>query len=183
MRKSSLRFVLAAFLLVGGGPALAQGAGAVSAPVKSAPTTTIIKAPPMQTGISGSTSSNSPQVCTPCDNGNNGNSGKTGYNGVYTNAYGYPQYPGPNVPLPAPGSYYANPYDYYDNYNPNNPYGYSQNSGYYNNGYYNSGYYNQSAPSGGYAPNGGYAPSGGYAPNGSNFPGFQGYNTNGGRAK
>lgn len=135
----------------------------------------------MQTGVSGPTTSTSSQVCTPCDSGNSGNSGNRGYNGVYTNAYGYPQYPGPNVPLPAPGSYYANPYDYYDNYNPNNPYGYYQNnSGYYNSGYYNSSYYNSSYYKSGYYNQGYYNPNGGYAPNtGSNYPGFQGYDSKG----
>ena len=175
MRKSTLRFVLATLFLAAAGPALAQvAAPGVPVPVRRAPTTTILKAPPMQTGVSGPTTSTSSQVCTPCDAGNSGDRGNSG---VYTNAYGYPRYPGPNVPLPAPGTYYANPYDYYDSYNPNNPYGYYQNnSGYYNNGYYNPGYYNQ----GYYTPNGGYAPNGG---NSTSYPGFQGYNTNGARAK
>lgn len=58
-------------------------------------------------------------------------------NGYY-NSYGYPQYPGPNAPLPTPGTYYANPYDPYNPYDPRNPYSphnpynpYGYGSGYY----------------------------------------------------
>ncbi len=76
-----------------------------------------------------------------------------------TNRAGYPVYPGPNVPLPAQGTYYANPYGYYNN--PYDPYiydnqGYSPGSN--NPGYYNGGSY--------YQPN----------PYGPTYPAFRGYN-------
>jgi hypothetical protein len=88
--------------------------------------------------------------------------------------YGYPQYPGPDAPLPTPGSYYANPYGYYDRNNPYNPYGYYQNNnGYYNPGYYNPGYYN-SGP-GGYYSNGYNGSPTGVPSYGDSYPPFQDY--------
>lgn len=161
MKKLSLALVLTA-MLASSAPVLAQRSDAVPPPRPSAPTTTtvVLKAPPLTPA-----GSNAPvsRECTPCDKG--------GRSSGYYNAAGYPQYPGPNAPLPAQGSYYANPYDYYDNYNPNNPYGYYQNGGYYNPGYYSSGY---SSGSPGYSTN----PSNSRPSNGSNsFPSFQGYET------
>jgi hypothetical protein len=107
-----------------------------------------------------------------CDNGGHRNHRSSAP--VYSNAHGFPEYPGPDVPLPAPGSYYANPHDYYDSYNPYNPYGYYQNGGFYNPGYYNSEF------NGGYY-NGGYQPT--QNPWGSGFPPFQGYSTGSGRTR
>lgn len=157
-------------------PVWAQGGGgarAVLPPVRRAPTTTILKAPPVvQTGLNGNAAPS--RECTPCDKGPG--SPTSGY----YNPYGFPQYPGPNAPLPPQGTYYANPYDYYDNYNPNNPYGYYQNGGFYNPGYYNSGYYSSGYSSGSpaYSP-GASGPS--TSSGSSSFPAFQGYNTGGRR--
>lgn len=88
------------------------------------------------------------------------------------NGAGYPIYPGPNVPLPAQGSYYANPYGYYNN--PYDPYNYSNqgynNGGYANPGYANPGYYNP----GNYNGSSNYQPSSN--PYGPTYPAFRGYN-------
>lgn len=117
---------------------------------------------------------------TPSTTPNNGNkSSETTKPGGDTTTYippGYtsdpsrrfPQYPGPNAPLPDPySSQYGN---YYDPYNPYNPYGYYNSQGMYNNSAspiingpgYGPNYYNSGLNTGTY---------------GDSYPGVESYNT------
>jgi hypothetical protein len=132
----------------------------------------------VQSGLNGN--GNSGSASSPSTGGAHCDSGdSSGYRSGYSSSYGpggFPVYPGPDAPLPPQGTYYANPYGYYNNNNPYNPYGYSQNTGYYDTGYYSGGYYNNGLNNNGYynsgpgfvAPNSGV--NGGFAP-------YQGYDT------
>lgn len=128
-------------------------------------------APAVTTGPTAQPSASNPGPVTPpssarprdCDSGDSG----------YSNygPGGFPVYPGPNAPLPPQGTYYANPYGYYNYNNPYNPYGYSNNTAPYDTGYYTNGLYSNGA--GGYWNGATVAPPS----NGPTFPSFQNYNS------
>lgn len=126
MRKTIVPLALCALILAASGPVLAQAPYSTrSVPGKNwrppapPPVTPVPPASPVSPAQPSAPSAPArPEVSTP----------PTGASvrGTY-NPYGYPQYPGPDAPLPQPGP----------EYNP-----------YYNNPYYNGGSYRSSSPPG-----------------------------------
>lgn len=129
------------------------GVGAVHPPFR--PPVQTAKPSVIQTGVG---SERTPEEVKPTQpaHSQRDRRGNQGYN-YPTNGAGYPVYPGPNVPLPAQGTYYANPYGYYNN--PYDPYNYNSSGG-FNQGYSNGGSYYQQ----------------GSNPYGPTYPAFRGYN-------